>query len=245
MEHAVHTVDHSLHQLLKKASQVVESVSLNPATRQRTRRLLHSLARVSDEPLEKLKSTTIIFNRHSERYLTAVTAAQQLLAANFSHVYQGSTHQGFAFMLDMNALFEEFVYRRLHQLSATHGFTVHRQATQSLWGATKVRPDILVKFTDGRKNVVVDTKWKVLQQPRPSAEDLHQIYVYNQLFEAERGILLYPQVYNMPRQQHRFGGPGHTTAELHFISIANDQQARINPQLDQLLLHMLEPTSKS
>ena len=239
VEHAVHTVDHSLHQLLKKALLVVANVSTNPTIAQRTHRLLLSLAHVSDESLEKLASAKITFDRHTERYRTAVTAAQQILAASFSHVYQGNTHQGFAFMLDMNRLFEEFVYRRLHRLSITHGFSVHRQTTQSLWGTTKARPDILVKFRDGRKNVVVDTKWKVLLQPRPSAEDLHQIYVYNQLFEAQRGILLYPQVHGLPQQQHRFGGPGHTSAEVHFIDVADPRQARINPQLDQLLLQML------
>ncbi len=241
VEYAVHSIDHPLHQLLKKALRVVENVSSNSETNQRTRRLLHSLTQVSDQPLETLMPRKIIFNRYSERYRTAVTAAQQLLTANFPHVYQGNTQQGFAFMLDMNRLFEEFVYRQLHRLSIAHGFSVHRQTVQSLWGTTNARPDILVKFEDNRKNVVIDTKWKVLSQPRPSAKDLHQIYVYNQLFGAQRGILLYPQVHGLPQQQHRFGGPGHTSAEVHFIDVANPQQARINPQLDQLLLQMLKP----
>jgi 5-methylcytosine-specific restriction enzyme subunit McrC len=244
VEHAAHTIDHPLHQLLKKALQTVKNVSSNPEISQRTRRLLHSLTRVSEQPPEALMSKKKTFNRHTERYRTAMTAAQQILAASFSHVYRGNTHQGFAFMLDMNRLFEEFVYRRLHRLSITHGFSVHRQTAQSLWGTTNARPDILVKFRDSRKNVVVDTKWKVLLQPRPSAEDLHQIYVYNQLFEAQRGILLYPQVHGLRQRQHRFGGPGPTSAEVHFIEIADARQARINPQLDQLLLQMLTPVSE-
>lgn len=239
VEHTEHTINHPLHQLLKKALSGAASVSTNPTVVQRTHRLLLSLGPVSDASLEKLASARITFDRHTERYRTAVTAAQQILAASFSHVYRGNTHQGFAFMLDMNRLFEEFVYRRLHGLSIAHGFSVRRQTAQSLWGTTNARPDILVKFSDGRKNVVIDTKWKVLSQPRPSAEDLHQIYVYNQLFEAQRGILLYPQVHGLPWRQHRFGGPGHTSAEVHFIDIADPQRARINPQLDQLLLQML------
>ncbi len=208
VEHAVHSIDHPLHQLLKKALRVVANASSNPSIKQRTRHLLLSLAPVSDASSERLASARITFDRHTERYRTAVTAAQQILAASFSHVYQGNTHQGFAFMLDMNRLFEEFVYRRLQRLSTAHGFSVHRQTTQSLWGTTKARPDILVKFSEGQKNVVVDTKWKVLVQARPSAEDLHQIYVYNQLFEAERGILLYPRVHDLSQRQHRFRRAG-------------------------------------
>ncbi len=245
VEHAVHSIDHPLHQLLKKALRVVANASSNPSIKQRTRHLLLSLASVSDASLERLASARITFDRHTERYRTAVTAAQQILAASFSHVYQGNTHQGFAFMLDMNRLFEEFVYRRLQRLSTAHGFSVYRQTTQSLWGTTKARPDILVKFTVGQKNVVVDTKWKVLVQARPSAEDLHQIYVYNQLFDAQRGILLYPQVHDLSQRQHRFKGPGQSSAEVHFINIADPRQARINPQLDHLLLQMLEPPSES
>ena len=244
VEHAVYSMDHPLHQLLKKALLVVANASFNPSIKQRTHRLLLSLAPVSDASIEQLLAARTTFDRHTARYRTAVTAAQQILAASFSHVYQGNTHQGFAFMLDMNRLFEEFVYRRLHRLSVAHGFGVHRQTAQSLWGTTKARPDILVKFSDGQQNVVIDIKWKVLLQPRPSAEDLHQIYVYNQLFEAERGILLYPQVHPLPRRQHRFGGPGHTSAEVYFISVADPQQARINPELDQLLLQMLEPAAE-
>ncbi|MGB3849189.1 MAG: hypothetical protein WA958_04430 [Tunicatimonas sp.] len=243
VEHATHTIDHPLHQLLKQALRWVERVSSDTAVQRRTRRLSYALAPVSDVPLERLKSLKLVFNRYTARYRTVATIAQQLLNASFSHVYRGSTHQGFAFMLDMNLLFEEFVYRRLRRLSTSHGFTVHRQATQLLWGATKARPDILIKFADGRENVVVDTKWKVLTQPRPSAVDLHQIYVYNQLFEARRGILLYPQVHDLPQQQHRFGGVSDTWAEVHFISIANRGEKGLNPQLDQFLLEMLTPTS--
>ncbi len=245
VEHAVHTIDHPMHRLIKKALRLIAKVSSDPVVRQRTYRLLHSLAQVSDVSLEQLRSTKLTFNRHTERYYTAATAAQQLIAASFSHVYRGNTHQGFAFMLDMNRLFEEFIYQRLQRLSIAHGFTVHRQTTQSLWGTTKARPDILIQFADGRKNVVVDTKWKVLLQARPSAEDLHQIYVYNQLFGAQRGILLYPKVHHLPRQHHRFGGPGHTSAEVHFIDIADHQGGQINPQLNQLLLQMLEPVSRN
>ena len=245
VEHAVHSMDHPLHQLLKKALSVAANASSNPSVKQRTHRLLLSLGSVSDVSVEKLLASRITFDRHTARYRTAVVAAQQILAASFSHVYQGDTHQGFALMLDMNRLFEEFVYRRLHRLSLSHGFSVHRQTAQSLWGTTQARPDILVKSSDGQQNVIIDTKWKVLLQPRPSAEDLHQIYVYNQLFEAERGILLYPQVHPLPRRQHRFGGPGHTSAEVHFISVADPQQARINPQLDRLLLQMLAPAAES
>lgn len=240
VEHAAHSIDHPLHQLLKRALQLVAQASSNASIRQRARRLLHHLAAVSDVSVAQLQAMKVTYHRHTARYRLSVTAAQQLLSASFSHMYHGVTHQGFALLLDMNLLFEEFVCRRLERLSASHGFTVRRQTTQSLWGSVKVRPDILVEFSDGRKNVVVDTKWKVLTEPRPLAEDLHQIYVYNQLFEARRGILLYPQVHDLSGQQHRFTGPGCSFAEVHFIAIADQQSARISPKLDQSLLQLLE-----
>ena len=243
VEHTVHSRDHPLHQLIKRALILSREVSPTPAVQQYTRRLLHHFSCVSDKSVAQLTARKVVFHRYSERYRAAVTAAQQLLAASFSHVYRGTTHQGLALLLDMNLLFEEFVYRRLEQLSSRQDFNVRRQTTQSLWGATKARPDILIAFPDGRKNVVIDTKWKVLTQPRPSAEDLHQIYVYNQLFDAQRGILLYPRVNNLPQQQHRFGGPVTSYAEVHFIDIADPQRIRINPQLDDFLLQLLKPAT--
>ena len=206
MQHQTHSVQHPLHRLPKQALRVVARVSFHPLVRQQSRQLLAYFAAVPDtaEPLLPPRR----YNRQTIAYRAVATMAHQIVRAHFPHVYQGQRRQGLAMMLDMNVIFEEFVYQRLRRLAVTRDFAVHRQRSRPLWGTSKVRPDIVVELPDGRGNVVIDTKWKILKRPRPAAEDLHQIYVYNQLFAARKGVLLYPQVYNLSAQKRRFDGPG-------------------------------------
>ena len=241
VNHQVHTPQHRLHQILKTTLRLVTRVSHHPLVQQQSLRLLAYFADIADGHARTLAAPAV-YNRQTVAYRTAVEAAQQMLAASFSHLYHGATHQGLAMLFDMNMVFEEFVYRRLRRLARAQGFVVHRQTPRSLWGETKVRPDIVVELPDQGGRVVIDTKWKVLTSPRPAAPDLHQLYVYNQLFQARRGILLYPNVHHLPMQHRRFEGPGDSYAEVNFISIAEDTQARLNPQLDEALLALLSYT---
>ena len=134
---------------------------------------------------------------------------------------------------------EDFVYQRLRRLARQQEFAVHRQTSRALWGKTKVRPDIVVELPDGGGNVVIDTKWKVLTHHRPAAQDLHQLYVYNQLFQAQRGILLYPDVHRLAAHRHPFEGPGHSYAQVDFVTITDSDHIGINPSLDESLLRLL------
>ena len=240
VRHQVHSTQHPMHQLLKQALHVVAQWSTHPLVQRQSHRLLHYFASVSEAPNARLLSTSFTYDRQTAAYRPAITFAQQVLAARFSHVYHGHTHQGFALLLDMNLVFEEFIYQRLRKLASVQGFAVHRQTTRSLWGETKVRPDLVVELPGGQGNLVIDTKWKVLTKPRPAAQDLHQLYVYNQLFQARKGILLYPNVYDLPLRRQRFDGPGHSYAEVNFIKIASDQGTGLNPRLDESLVALLQ-----
>ena len=238
IRHQRHTTQHQLHHLLKQALLIVARVSHHPRIRQRSQQLLHYFVNIHDT-FASILNAPLHYNRQTEAYRTAVTVAQQILASSFAHVYHGATYQGFALLFDMNQVFEDFVYQRLRRLSSSHGFTVHRQTSRSLWGKTKVRPDIVVELPDGGGNVVIDTKWKTLTSHRPAAQDLHQLYVYNQLFQARRGILLYPDVHQLAAQRRPFEGPGRSHAQIDFITIADDERTGLNPSLDESLLRLL------
>ena len=55
-----------------------------------------------------------------------------------------------------------------------------------------VRPDIILKERSSGECVVLDTKWKNLGNNSPSAEDLRQMYVYNDYYGARKTALIYP-----------------------------------------------------
>jgi 5-methylcytosine-specific restriction enzyme subunit McrC len=82
-------------------------------------------------------------------------------------------------------------------LKANHeGITVSFQNKQKFWESRTIKPDIvLLHETEfGTNTYVVDTKWKVLDinYPKPSDDDLKQMYAYNLYWNAKKSMLLYP-----------------------------------------------------
>ena len=237
VQYHARSLDYPMHQLLKSALQLIPNVSTHHQAQLKSRQLLRYFADVADAPLTALPAS-FTYHRQTIAYRTAVEAARHIVSANYPHLYRGHTHQGFALMFDMNLLFEEFVYQRLRRLAHSEGFTLLRQTSRSLWGETKIRPDIVVKLPD-QSSIVIDTKWKALAHPRPSAQDLHQLYVYAQLFDARRSILLYPDVYQLPNQRRPFEGPHDSSAEVAFLRIADDDGLRLNPHLNAALAKLI------
>ena len=47
-------------------------------------------------------------------------------------------------------------------------------------------------ITKNNKTVIIDTKWKIIDDNRPGDDDLKQMFVYNLLWDAEKSVLLYP-----------------------------------------------------
>ncbi len=113
----------------------------------------------------------------------------------------------------MNVLFERFVYVQLKRAEAKIAFpqiSFKAQSSRRFWSAAgiqkSIRPDIIAQIGTGpdHERVVLDTKWKIPGEGRPSDADLQQMHTYNVQFGAHRSYLLYPRVGNQVNVQGKY-----------------------------------------
>ena len=102
-------------------------------------------------------------------------------------------------LFEMNVLFEKFIGASLRVL----GNRLQRRNRRALMDAEgrdlfSLLPDFLIGMPDGRRPIVLDTKWKELKpndDPRKlgvKESYIYQMLAYVQAYGAERVILLYP-----------------------------------------------------
>ena len=133
----------------------------------RVRRLLSVVSEVctpTDVDLRQIR-TTLVYNRMNEQYREPHELAWLILdALGINDIYAAGSQRCFAFLLDMNKLFENFVTRWFARLLSSSVFRVipQRRDRTILWDAALNRPykavipDLLVEslaIVDGRVSV--------------------------------------------------------------------------------------------
>ena len=129
----------------------------------------------------------------------------------------GGGHETFAFVFNMNRLFESFVFRFLQRhraailpnalsgcalLPQSSGAARHlaRRDGQPVF---RLAPDIALRDTNGAFPLLLDTKYKALAPVDRAAgvaqSDLYQMYAYAHRYPCPRVLLLYPQTAGMDR----------------------------------------------
>ncbi len=171
---------------------------------------LVDVERMGDIPQACLEA--VHFTRLNQRFRPAFNLAR-LFLENQAFQLTAGREQTFAFVFDMNRLFEEFVFRFISK---------HRQRILGDgWGEVHLRyqasgrpiylaerlpegksvfrlaPDILFSSPSGRAVLVLDTKYKELatdQRRLGIAEsDMYQMLAYALALDCTRTLLLYPQ----------------------------------------------------
>lgn len=147
------------------------------------------------------KWPTFTYNRLNEMYRLVHIFGRYLFERLFlqKHRQQYSTFQ-FAFLLDMNELFELFVFQLLNHycpvsFSVQHG---KRLTDAFLLEGQRYRdiiPDLLVTNRNSGETYVLDTKYKGYDLKRVSTNDLYQLSIYAQYFqiaESYKATIIYP-----------------------------------------------------
>lgn len=132
---------------------------------------------------------TINFNRLNVRFKTSFEIALLLLRQSIPLFNKDK--KSFAFLFDMNVLFEKFIARMVKELDSNA-----KIQNKDNFGDLTLKPDIIIKS----KNLIIDCKYKILKENKTSSRnDRYQMYVYGNNFKLEmnfRTILLYPKNLN-------------------------------------------------
>lgn len=197
--HTVYDVQHSLHQILYKTVLLLERLNTNTALASRIGSLLLHFPEQTDITVTEATFGKITINRKTEHYRKAIETARLLLLNYHPDIKAGKNHV-LALMFDMNLLWERFVFTSISkQLKKEHSnYKITAQTSKYFWkpmtgNRSTIRPDIIVSYGEENDNcVVLDTKWKNLNGSNPSPDDLRQLYIYHEFYDAQKAALIYP-----------------------------------------------------
>lgn len=182
-------------QILRKALEVLPLLISNPKLKQKVEEIMILFPEMScNFSIQQQTFDKIKFKPKTQHYKTALKIAEMILL-NFSPDVQGGKENILALLFDMNALFEEYIFRILQKTVSEDIWQIERQQTKTFWENQVIKPDIVLKNLETHQTFVLDTKWKILEKTKPSDADLKQLYVYHHYFEADKTFLLYPKIF--------------------------------------------------
>ncbi len=230
-----YSFDHPFNRMLHAALTLLSQIPIKSALALRVRQLRSQFPafETAESPLPDFDE--FYFDHRTIRYKNALQTAWFILQQLRPGLRTGSIPV-LSVLFDMNLLFEEFIFRQLRK-AAGNSILVQRQLTKPFWNRKFLRPDIVLCIENQR--VVIDTKWKKLRVANPSAEDLRQLFVYSQYFDAKQSVLVYPRsnaLKNMPPTAF-FPIPGNEQTfycSLVFVDLM--KEGRLNPELGKTLL---------
>ncbi len=241
--HQVYDTVHDLHFILNEALLVVDQMTKGAFLQDKCKRTLFSFPELERKKVSIQLLNSIKLNRKTEPYARALELAR-LILLNYSPDIAGGREKMLALLFDMNKLWEEYILRSLQKYKV-EGVKISGQRQKMFWSSDSpkmskvLRPDIAIE-KDGQ-TFIIDTKWKLPQNGRPSDDDLKQIYVYNKLWNAKRGILLYPQAIKDTANISGAYNSGNDilettqTGEMHFVSVL-DCENKLRDDLGDVLL---------
>lgn len=179
------------------------------AVKQRVRRLKAIFDVVCDAAGLNLHACRkrLVYHRLNEQYREPHMLAWLILdSIGVRDVFDVGNTRCFAFLIDMNTLFERFVYRVVDEITRAYGIRVRYQHSDRsiIWNAganrpyARVIPDLLLDRRDGRgTRLAIDAKYKTYDERKLASDDIYQSFLYAHAYcTGDQGgrlaLLLYP-----------------------------------------------------
>ena len=226
---SIYDKDHKLHQILFKTLQLLKRINDNTALNSRIGNLLLNFPEQKDLKVTVSTFNKITLNRKTEVYKSALDISRLLLLNYHPDLSKGQNNV-LALMFDMNMLWEKFIYVSLRK-KLPEGWNITAQTSKDFWkpvngSKSRMKPDLVLKNDNGI-TVVFDTKWKNIGFKNPSSEDLRQMYVYHEYFDAEKVALVYPGEGNQISGKYYTTSNGVSDNECSVLKISTDSTIKV------------------
>ena len=216
------TADIAENRLLKAALRRAERIRLrDPTLQPRIRESLAALEAVSDVPFDRRTLAPLPITRLNRHYEPAMGLARVLLASATADLVHGSVRVP-SFLLDMDKVFEDFVFRALGDaLRLRRGaWKQGRRTTLDIAGRIAIKPDLSIWV--GKRCVFVgDVKYKVTDFGEHN--DLYQVLSYARATGLPETLLLYASA-SRPAERHVVRHDG-TVLEVRYVDLEGSDRS--------------------
>lgn len=146
----------------------------------------------------------IYYNRLNDHYQDAHQLAWMIIdGLGVEDLFKSNQTPSFAFLLDMNSLFEQFLNKYLTEILRKNRQTIAYQHHDRsiIWDIfqnrsySQVIPDFLVSSDNSSNRLAVDAKYKIYDTRKVDPGDIAQVFLYAYAFDHSSqptAVLIYP-----------------------------------------------------
>ena len=224
VEYDEFTVNRPGNRLIKTTLQCLKRVTHSEENKRDLRRLLMIFESVESSTHIDSDFQKCTGGRNMKEYEYILSFCKMFLHGLSYSTYAGK-HDTLALLFPMEKLFEGYIAKKLEKELGNDWRVIPQSKGKGkhLFDNPKMfllKPDIYLE--KGEKIILLDTKWKVLQNDRTqnygiSQADMYQMFAYYHRYNAERVILVYPQANDLQPLGWTVDPPGEEIISARFV----------------------------
>ena len=215
---------HSIHMIISGALSIITKRGQSNTIVNQAQNLIGYFGRPD---VREIPSTaTRPLDKHEQHYSAAISWAKIILDNKAPNQHRNGIESVF-YLFDMQLLFEKIISDSLKQAIEALGHEITIQPSKQFWKKRRIRPDLLLKLSNG-KRLIVDTKWKTGSGALPTSTDLQQMYIYCNSFGAEKAILIYPKSESFHDDKAGFHNNDAISCETMFVELFKNNSTNLN-----------------